>query len=97
MESVLLQHAAVAESAVVGYPDEERGEVVKAFIVLAEQYRERNGPALIEEIQDFVKRNTAPYKYPRLVSHPIKIFTLRDVDCYFDFSRLNSLTFYQKM
>ncbi len=65
VESVLLKHPAVKESAVVASPDEIRGEVVKAFIVL------RNGfnpsEELIKEIQDFVKKETAPYKYPRKV------------------------------
>ncbi len=63
MESVLLEHEAVAESAVVAKPDALRGEIVKAFIVLAAGY----GPsdALKRDIQDFVKATTAPYKYPR--------------------------------
>ena len=63
VESTLLEHAAVAESAVVGVPDEMRTEVVKAFIVLAEGYTANE--VLKKEIQEFVKTSTAPYKYPR--------------------------------
>ena len=63
VESALLEHPAVAESAVVGQPDELRGEIVKAYVVLAESYEP--SPALGTEIQDFVKELTAPYKYPR--------------------------------
>ena len=63
VESALLEHPAVAESAVVGQPDELRGEIVKAYVVLAESYEP--SPALVTEIQDFVKELTAPYKYPR--------------------------------
>ena len=63
VESALLEHPAVAESAVVGRPDELRGEIVKAYVVLAESYEP--SPALVTEIQDFVKELTAPYKYPR--------------------------------
>ena len=63
VESALLEHPAVAESAVVGRPDELRGEIVKAFVVLAAGHDP--SPALAAEIQDFVKALTAPYKYPR--------------------------------
>ena len=63
VESALLEHPAVAESAVVGQPDELRGEIVKAYVVLAESCEP--SPALVTEIQDFVKELTAPYKYPR--------------------------------
>ena len=63
VESALLEHPAVAESAVVGRPDALRGEIVKAYVVLAESYEP--SPALVTEIQDFVKGLTAPYKYPR--------------------------------
>ena len=63
VESALLEHAAVAESAVVAKPDELRGEIVKAFVVLAAD--QNASDALAEEIQDFVKHHTAPYKYPR--------------------------------
>ncbi len=63
VESTLLEHPAVAESAVVGVPDEMRTELVKAFIVLAEGHT--GDDALKEDIQLFAKRNTAPYKYPR--------------------------------
>ena len=63
VESALLEHPAVAESAVVGQPDELRGEIVKAYVVLAEGHEP--SPALVTEIQDFVKQLTAPYKYPR--------------------------------
>jgi acetyl-CoA synthetase/medium-chain acyl-CoA synthetase len=65
IESILIKHPAVKESAVVASPDEVRGEVVKAFIVLTEGFRPSN--ELIKELQDFVKSNTAPYKYPRKI------------------------------
>jgi acyl-coenzyme A synthetase/AMP-(fatty) acid ligase len=63
VESALLEHPAVAESAVVGSPDQERGNVVKAFIVL----RPGHSPSdkLVAELQEHCKRVTAPYKYPR--------------------------------
>lgn len=63
VESVLMHHPAVAEVAVVGKPDPERTEIVKAFIVLAEDYEP--GEGLKRELQDYVKTSTAPYKYPR--------------------------------
>lgn len=65
IESVLIKHPAVKESAVVASPDEVRGEVVKAFIVLTKDYSPSD--ALIKELQEFVKSNTAPYKYPRKI------------------------------
>jgi 2-aminobenzoate-CoA ligase len=58
-------HPKVKECAVVGLPDEERGQAVSAFIVLAEGVQP--GPELAKEIQDFVKSEIAPYKYPRRV------------------------------
>ncbi len=63
VESALLEHPAVAESAVVASPDPVRGEIVKAFVVLAPG--NAGSPRLVEELQDHVKRVTAPYKYPR--------------------------------
>jgi len=67
IESVLLEHGAVIESAVVGAPDPEgiRGLIVKAFIVLRPHAQPSD--ALIRELQEFVKHKTAPYKYPREV------------------------------
>ncbi|WP_319378458.1 AMP-binding protein [uncultured Methanocorpusculum sp.] len=65
VESTLLEHPAVKESAVVGSPDEIRGMVIKAFIVLHEGYAPTE--KLAREIQEYVKRTTAPYKYPRLI------------------------------
>lgn len=65
VESALFEHPAVAESAVVASPDPTRGEVVKAFIVLAGGYVPSE--ALVRELQDHVKRTTAPYKYPRKI------------------------------
>ena len=63
VESALLEHPAVQESAAVGKPDPERGEIVKAFVVLKP---DRPGsPQLAAELQEHVKRSTAPYKYPR--------------------------------
>lgn len=65
IESVLIEHPAVVESAVVPAPDEDRGSVVKAFIVVGEDYEPSE--ELAEEIQDYCKANTAPYKYPRQI------------------------------
>ncbi|MDX9715293.1 MAG: AMP-binding protein [Dissulfurispiraceae bacterium] len=65
VESVLQEHPAVAESAVVGSPDDIRGEIVKAFIILAPGYKPSDD--LMHDIQEYVKKNTAPYKYPREV------------------------------
>jgi acetyl-CoA synthetase/medium-chain acyl-CoA synthetase len=64
-ESALLEHPAVAESAVVASADEVRGAVVKAFVVLAPGYEASQ--TLIEDLQNHVKTVTAPYKYPRKV------------------------------
>ena len=62
-----MTHPAVVECAITGDPDEIRGQVVKATIVLSKDYKGKEGPELIKEIQDHVKRTTAPYKYPRVV------------------------------
>nr|WP_290540611.1 AMP-binding protein [Alistipes sp.] len=67
VESALMTHPAVVECAITGVPDEIRGQVVKATVVLAEAYRGQAGEALVKELQDHVKRITAPYKYPRVV------------------------------
>lgn len=67
VESALMTHPAVVECAITGVPDEIRGQVVKATIVLAKDYKGKESPELIKEIQDHVKRTTAPYKYPRVV------------------------------
>uniref|UniRef100_H0X1Y2 medium-chain acyl-CoA ligase n=1 Tax=Otolemur garnettii TaxID=30611 RepID=H0X1Y2_OTOGA len=68
VESVLAEHPAVLESAVVSSPDPIRGEVVKAFIVLSPEYTSHDPEELTRELQDHVKRVTAPYKYPRKVA-----------------------------
>jgi len=63
VESALVADPAVAESAVIGKADALRGEIVKAFVVLAPGYTPAD--ALVAELQDHVKTVTAPYKYPR--------------------------------
>ena len=65
VESALVSHPAVAEAAVVAAPDEERGAVVRAVVVLRDGFSPT--PELAAELQDHVKRETAPYKYPRIV------------------------------
>ena len=67
VESALMTHPAVVECAITGVPDEIRGQVVKATIVLAKDYKDKAGDALVKELQDHVKKVTAPYKYPRVV------------------------------
>lgn len=67
VESALMTHPAVVECAITGVPDEIRGQVVKATIILGEKYRPRAGEELIRELQDHEKRITAPYKYPRII------------------------------
>ena len=65
IESVLNSHPKVLESAVTGVPDEIRGQVVKATIVLAKD--QNPSDELVKELQDYVKHETAPYKYPRII------------------------------
>ncbi|MHC3437469.1 acyl-CoA synthetase [Natrialbaceae archaeon A-gly3] len=65
VEAVVEGHDAVAETAVIGSPDEERGEIVKAYVVLNEGYD--GNDELVEELQNLVKNTLAPYKYPRAV------------------------------
>ncbi|MCL2078784.1 MAG: AMP-binding protein [Oscillospiraceae bacterium] len=65
VESVISSHEAVLECAVTGHPDEKRGQVVKATVVLNKGFTPSDD--LAKDIQDFVKKMTAPYKYPRIV------------------------------
>lgn len=67
VESALVAHPAVIECAITAAPDPIRGNVVKATIVLAKGYKPSD--ALTRELQDFVKKNTAPYKYPRIIEY----------------------------
>ena len=65
VENALIEHPAVQESAVVGLPDPDRGQVVAAFVIPAPGFE--TGDALVAELQEHVKRITAPYKYPRRI------------------------------
>jgi len=65
VEDALLQHPQVSECGVIGVPDEERGQIVKAYVVL--EAGAQAGPELVKELQDFVKQRIAPYKYPRAI------------------------------
>ena len=67
VESALMKHPAVLECAITGVPDETRGMVVKATIVLNDAWKEKKGDALVKELQEHVKTHTAPYKYPRII------------------------------
>lgn len=67
VESALMTHPAVVECAITGVPDEIRGQVVKATIVLSKEYKDKAGDDLVKELQNHVKRVTAPYKYPRVI------------------------------
>ena len=73
VESALMTHAAVVECAITAVPDEIRGQIVKATVVLSEPYRNRikdNEEAvqsLVRVLQEHVKKETAPYKYPRII------------------------------
>ena len=71
VENVLLEHPLVQECGVVGVPDPERGQVVKAFIVLREGAEP--GPVMEKTLQDFVKSQIAPYKYPRRIEFVSKL------------------------
>jgi acyl-coenzyme A synthetase/AMP-(fatty) acid ligase len=71
VESALVAHPAVAEAAAVAAPDEERGAVVRAVVVLRDGHFP--SPALAKELQEHVKRETAPYKYPRIVDFAVEL------------------------
>jgi 2-aminobenzoate-CoA ligase len=71
VENVLLEHRAVQECGVVAAPDEERGHVVKAFIVVRQGFDAT--PDLAKELQEFVKAEIAPYKYPRRIEFVDKL------------------------
>lgn len=67
VESAVMTHPAVVECAITGVPDEIRGQIIKATVVLAAEYKARAGETLAKEIQEHVKSVTAPYKYPRVI------------------------------
>lgn len=67
VESALMTHPAVVECAITGVPDEIRGMVVKATVVLGAEWKNRAGDELVKELQNHVKHQTAPYKYPRII------------------------------
>ena len=63
VENALQDHEAVAECAVIAKPDKDRTNIVKAFVVVREGFQAN--PVMVQELQDFVKNEIAPYKYPR--------------------------------
>ena len=67
VENALMTHPAVVECAITGVPDPIRGMIVKATVLLAPEYKAKAGDELIKELQNHVKHETAPYKYPRLI------------------------------
>ncbi|MBR6188239.1 MAG: AMP-binding protein [Prevotella sp.] len=67
VESALMTHPAVVECAITGVPDDVRGMVVKATVVLGKEWKDKAGDDLVKELQQHVKKVTAPYKYPRIV------------------------------
>ena len=67
VESALMTHPAVVECAITGVPDDIRGMVVKATVVLGKEWKGKAGDDLIKELQQHVKKVTAPYKYPRII------------------------------
>ncbi|WP_342620610.1 AMP-binding protein [Rhodoferax sp. GW822-FHT02A01] len=71
VEDALMLHPAVLECAVIGVPDEERGQVVKAYVTLRPGFVAGN--ATVKDLQDFVKKSVAPYKYPRQIEFVEKL------------------------
>ncbi|HEY5583434.1 MAG TPA: AMP-binding protein [Ruminiclostridium sp.] len=71
VESALLEHPSVLECAITAVPDEVRGQIVKATVVLAKNYAASD--KLVKELQEHVKRVTAPYKYPRIIEFVIEL------------------------
>jgi len=67
VESALMTHPAVVECAITGVPDDVRGMVVKATVVLGKEWKDKAGDDLVKELQQHVKKVTAPYKYPRII------------------------------
>jgi len=65
VEGALLAHPAVAECGVIGAPDEERGTIVKAYVVLKPGFE--RGAGMVAQLQEHVKKGIAPYKYPRAI------------------------------
>ena len=62
-----MTHPAVVECAITGVPDPIRGMIVKATVVLAAEYKDKADDELVKELQNHVKHETAPYKYPRVI------------------------------
>ena len=67
VESALMTHPSVVECAITGVPDDIRGMVIKATVVLGKEWKDKAGDDLIKELQNHVKKTTAPYKYPRII------------------------------
>ena len=67
VESAMMTHPAVVECAITGVPDDIRGMVVKATVVLGKEWKDKAGDELVKELQNHVKHETAPYKYPRII------------------------------